>query len=239
MTQTKCLVIGSCTGEKDDESCPAELKLIEADFENAASLLRAEARAKGWIRPAGEMYIGTQHKLMMHGIERLRTSFSQAVFDVAIISAGYGLISEARKIAPYNMKFQKKDARERGKRLDIPAMTRKLLSKYQVIFLLLGENYLASLGDPLNTALQQKFIYFGNQCCSSPEQNIVAISANLREVRRYGGAPVTGIKGSMFDLFATGICAHPQQWKSFLADRTTNTLIEILDHAKRAKVALN
>lgn len=47
------------------------------------------------------------------------------------------------------------------KRLEIPAMTRKLLSKYQVLFLLLGENHLASLGDPPSPAPQQKFIYFG------------------------------------------------------------------------------
>jgi hypothetical protein len=35
MLQTKCLVVGSCTGQKDDEGCPEELKLKEADFGTA------------------------------------------------------------------------------------------------------------------------------------------------------------------------------------------------------------
>jgi hypothetical protein len=128
MLQTKCLVVGSCTGQKDDEGCPEELKLREADFGTAANLSKAEERAKDWMKPAGKMYTGRQHSLMMNGVERLRADFDAASFDVAIVSAGYGLISEERLIAPYNITFQGKGlpwVRERGKALQLAAMTRE------------------------------------------------------------------------------------------------------------------
>jgi len=108
MSQTRCLVIGSCTGRKDDKGCPEEVKLKLADFETAASLSRAEQSVKGWLRPAGKMYKGLQHTLMMRGVAQLRADFSPATFDVAIVSAGYGLISEEKKIAPYNITFKGK-----------------------------------------------------------------------------------------------------------------------------------
>ena len=123
MVQTKCLVVGSCTGQKDDEGCPEELKLTEADFGTTANLLKAEHRAKDWMKPAGKMYTGRQHGLMMNGVKHLRAYFDAASFDVAIVSAGYGLISEERLIAPYNITFQGKGlpwVRERGKTLKLP-----------------------------------------------------------------------------------------------------------------------
>jgi hypothetical protein len=101
---------------------------------------------------------------MMNGVERLRADFDAASFDVAIVSAGYGLISEERLIAPYNITFQGKGlpwVRERGKALKLPAMTRELLSQYQVVFFLLGKEYLASLDCPLEPTPDQKCIYFG------------------------------------------------------------------------------
>jgi hypothetical protein len=97
--QTKCLVVGSCTGQKDGEGCPEELKLKEADFVTAANLSKAEHRAKDWMKPAGKMYTGRQHGLMMNGVEHLRANFDVASFDVAIVSAGYGLLTEERLIA--------------------------------------------------------------------------------------------------------------------------------------------
>jgi hypothetical protein len=97
---------------------------------------------------------------MMRGVEHLRTNFSLATFDVAIISAGYGLICEEKKIAPYDITFTCKGSpwiRERREVLKIPAKTRKLLSEYQVVFFLLGKEYLTSVDLPLDPAPGQKF----------------------------------------------------------------------------------
>ena len=240
MPQTRCLVVGSCTGKKDDKGCPEGIKLQEADFESAARLSQAEHRVKEWLRPAGKMYKGSQHTLMMRGVEHFRTNFAAATFDVAIVSAGYGLISEKKKIAPYNITFKGKGSpwiRERREVLKIPAKSRKLLSDYQVVFFLLGKEYLISLGMPLDPALGQKFVYFGraDQRPPSPDRDILCIPAGPAEVERYGGAPIIGIKGAMFELMAKGICANPERWKSLLVDKTSGTIIQTLDQAKKAR----
>jgi hypothetical protein len=239
MLQTKCLVVGSCTGQKDDEGCPEELKLKEADFGTAANLSKAEHRAKNWVKPAGKMYTGRQHVLMMNGVDHLRADLDAASFDVAIVSAGYGLISEERLIAPYNITFQGKGlswVRERGKALKLPAMTRELISQYQVVFFLLGKEYLASLDCPLELARDQKFIYFGTgaERFRLPDGNNIIIPAAQKEASRYGGAGVTGIKGRMFDLLATGICADPKLWESLVADPTANTIMNIMSEARNS-----
>lgn len=240
MSQTSCLVVGSCTGMKDDKDCPREIKLQDSDFETVGLLSQAEQRAKEWLRPAGRMYKGSQHTLMMRGVEHLRTSFSAATFDVAIISAGYGLISERKKIAPYNITFKGKGSlwiRERREVLKIPAKTRKLLSDYQIVFFLLGKEYLTSLDMPLDPTPGQKFIYFGRADSrpSSPDRDILCIPAGPAEVERYGGAPIIGIKGAMFELMARGICANPERWKTLLVDKTSGTMIKTLDEAKKAR----
>jgi hypothetical protein len=237
MSQMRCLILGSCTGQKDDLNCPVELKLKEEHFSDPSRLMRAEGRAKRWLRPAGEMYTGRQHTLMMSGVRRLREGFKQASFDVSIISAGYGLISEARSIAPYDITFQGKGlpwARERGTALKIPSMTRELLSKYQVVFFLLGKEYLSSFGIPPTPEPGQKFIYFGTaiERFRLPRAGVVVLPAAQAEATRYGGAGVTGIKGRMFDLFAKGMADHPERWNAFIEDRTANTLLDVTSKAR-------
>ena len=237
MPQTRCLVLGSCTGQKDDLNCPVELKLKEEYFSDPTQLLRAEHRVKRWLKPAGEMYTGRQHTLMMSGVHRLREGFKPASFDVSIVSAGYGLVSEAKLIAPYNITFQGKGlpwARERGAALNIPTMTRKLLSKYQVVFFLLGKEYLSSLGDPSTPEPGQKFIYFGTaiERFRLPRTGVIVLPAAQAEATRYGGAGVTGIKGRMFDLFAKGMADHPERWNTFLEDRTAKTLLDVMSKAR-------
>jgi hypothetical protein len=239
MPRTKCLVLGSCTGQKDDVDCPEDLKLRETDFSSASGLAKAERKAKRWLKPAGQMYKGRQHTLMMNGVNRLRAGFTKALFDVSIVSAGYGLISEERRIAPYDITFQGKGlpwARERGAALKIPTMTRELLPQYQVVLFLLGKEYLSSLESPPEPAPGQKFIYFGTavERFRMSANSVVIIPAAQKEATRYGGAGVTGIKGRMFDLFAQGMTDHPNRWKSFIADRTADTLVDVMSEGKRA-----
>jgi hypothetical protein len=150
------------------------------------------------------------------------------------------LISEKRKIAPYNITFKGKGApwiRERREALRIPENTRKLLSGYQVVFFLLGKEYLTSLDLPLDPGPGQKFAYFGKADMRrpSPERDVICIPAGPEEVERYGGAPIIGIKGAMFVLLAKGLCANPDRWKKLLLDKTSGTMIATLDAAKKAR----
>jgi len=239
MTQTKCLVLGSCTGQKDDHGCPEEMKLQEVDFSSASRLMRAERKVKSWLRPAGAMYRGRQHSLMMEGVKRLRIGFSKASFDVAIVSAGYGLLSENRQIAPYNITFQGKGlhwARKQGVALGIPEAMRTLIPQYEVIFFLLGKEYLCSLGAPPSPLPGQKLVYFGAgvERFYPPTNKLLVVPAAQKEASQYGGAGVTGIKGRMFALFAQEIVDSPHRWKGFLEDPTSKTLVDIMNASKKA-----
>jgi hypothetical protein len=230
---TKCLVLGSCTGQKDDSACPSDLKLREESFAEPLHLLKAEAEAKPWLKPAGEMYTGRQHALMMNGVRYLRQGFRRASFDVSIVSAGYGLISEDRLIAPYNITFQgmgHSRVRARGDLLQIPTMTRDLVTRYQVVFFLLGRENLTSCGIPPLPEPGQRFVYFGKaiEDFHLPPAGVTVLPAAQKEARRYGGAGVTGIKGRMFELFAKGVTEHPDLWETFMTDHTANTLREIM-----------
>ncbi|HTF67645.1 MAG TPA: hypothetical protein VK638_33695 [Edaphobacter sp.] len=112
---------------------------------------------------------------------------------------------------------------------------RERLSQYEVVFFLLGKEYLASLDSPLELAPDQKFIYFGTgaERFRLPHGNNIIIPAAQKEASRYGGAGVTGIKGRMFELLAKGICANPKLWKSLVVDRTANTIMDVMSDARK------
>jgi hypothetical protein len=115
-------------------------------------------------------------------------------------------------------------------------MRRGLLCQYQIVFFLLGKEYLASLDCPLELAPDQKFIYFGSgpERFRLPDGNNIIIPAAHKEASRYGGAGVTAIKGRMFDLLAHGISANPKLWGSIVADRTANTIMDVMSEARKS-----
>lgn len=47
MSQTSCLVVGSCTGMKDDKDCPREIKLQDSDFETVGRRRLSSERRSG------------------------------------------------------------------------------------------------------------------------------------------------------------------------------------------------
>ena len=161
----KALVVGSCTGAKDDRECPDTIKLTTSDFDDPARLLEREKELRKWIRPACQMYTGRQHTQMMEGIRSLRSAYGPRSCDLAIVSAGYGVISENQPIAPYNITFQgmrKPLIRARGEKLGIPSVKRKTVADYPVVFFLLGDDYLRSARPMFIPAKHQKFIAFGS-----------------------------------------------------------------------------
>jgi hypothetical protein len=209
------LVIGSCTGEKDDAHCPSNLKLREADFERPSVLQSREAELTEWMKPATVMYTGRQHSQMMAGISLLRSSFGQSCCDVAILSAGYGLLKENRSIAPYDVTFQHKPKqwiRQRGEVLGIPTALRGLIPQYRLVFILLGNDYLLSAKPPLPIEPTQKFIYFGSgKKRIVPNRDIVIVPTAREEATRFHDGIMT-LKGRMFSLFAIGLSRQPEIW---------------------------
>ena len=146
----RILVITSCTGEKSVES-PRALTL--ADFRlGPAQVREREAEHAGLMRPAEELYSGQQHVRLMRGVAEYRTAHSrsgvESELDLRIVSAGYGIVRGAQKLAPYEATFQgmgKADLRAWADSLGVPQAFRDAVAEpYDLGLVLLGDDYLAA-----------------------------------------------------------------------------------------------
>ena len=138
----RVLVLTSCT---DKKAVGTKASLTADDFDDPVRVAAGEARLQTLMRPAGVMYTGQHHLRAMRGIQAMRTGLGTAGVVVTVISAGYGVVDESRLIAPYNVTFSGMSAsaiRARGARLGIPAAARDVLPGHDVVFQLLGSEYL-------------------------------------------------------------------------------------------------
>ena len=118
----KILVISSCTNSK----------------------LNRKARA-------AEPYTGLGHRYLMEGLDQARARYGRRTIDLAIVSAKYGLLSEDNIIEPYDCTFRGLkvgDIAERGKTLQLHDSTKVLISRYKLVFFLLGKEYVRALQLP-------------------------------------------------------------------------------------------
>jgi hypothetical protein len=227
----KMLVIGSCTKSKHDSECPKHSRLSLADLEDPLRLRVRQQELAKWLRPAAEMYTGRQHTQMMDGVRLIRSAFGSAVCDVVIVSAGYGLLAERTRVAPYDITFHGKSKtliRARGERMGIPKAVRHALTGYSVAFVLLGDDYLLSVSPPLAPLGYQKLIAFG-----SPKlrqvlgRDVVVVPAGTEAARQFRDG-VTTLKGRMFHLLAKGLIREPEMWNELLRDQTPQTVLTLI-----------
>lgn len=232
----RILVIGSCTKSKQDDDCPVGLRLTEADFEDADRLRAREQQLTKWLRPAAEMYKGRQHAQMMDGVRTLRSAFGYETYQVAIVSAGYGVLAEERPISPYDITFhgmRKSTVRFRGERLGIPENIRKSIAGHGLVFLLLGDDYLLSIRPPLIPANGQKIIAFGSAKLRDVQGSDVVVVPAEKEAAREFRDGITTVKGKMFKLLAKGLAQEPSMWDELLCDRTPETVFTLMRMGNR------
>lgn len=202
----KILVVTSCTGEKKYHP---EHQLVQADFLDGKSLRVREKKLAEFLLPAGEMYTGMQHLRLMEGVAALRGA--GITVDVAIVSAGYGLISETRKIAPYEVTFNSMRGPEIDEwaiRLGIHDALVRTLAGYDLVFFLLGDKYLraAALRD-YRPHQGQTLLFFasGTSRKSLPcGAGIASVELGNADARRFGYGLV-GLKGELFRRLASGV----------------------------------
>lgn len=147
------------------------------DFKNSSRLQFRTKELVNFICKAGSMYTGMQHLQIMEGVEILRSCSENLVVDVAILSAGYGLISEDKEIAPYSVTFndmKAKDLDEWAKFLNIHSAFESKIAADDLIFVLLGEKYLRSLSLPVLSHDRQTLIFLASY---SSQKYIKEISA--------------------------------------------------------------
>ncbi|WP_156518832.1 tRNA-guanine transglycosylase DpdA [Phormidesmis priestleyi] len=213
MRYPRVLIITSCTGEKRFKP---ENQLTQEDFKPTARLHKREKQLAEFMSPAGEMYTGMQHTQLMDGVQNLRKALEQLVIDVAIVSAGYGLILESQKIAPYEVTFNTMKGHEIdewAKRLKIHRSVEQIIPEYDLIFVLLGEKYLRAISLPITLYEDQTWIFLAPGSSfnliqkSSPQAFILPLSN--AEAKQYGFGAV-GLKGFLFKKFALVAAKKPE-----------------------------
>ena len=102
---------------------------------------------------AGVFYEGLQHKYVLDGIHGIRQTLGAEAIDFNIISAKYGLLNELDIIEPYDVTFNNMKHDEiikRAKELNIHRDLQRKVADYDMIFYLLGLNYLKTLELPFH-----------------------------------------------------------------------------------------
>jgi len=201
------LAIGSCTSRKRDDGCPHPLSLD--DFRDARRLREREAALAAWRRPAGQMYVGRQHTHAVAGIETLRRRFGHGFAELAIVSAGYGLLREDAPIVPYDVTFatmSRGEARAWARHLGVAAAAREACASHPLVVFLLGSRYLEATEPPLAAGGAQRFVFLARPAettrLAGPGVTIVPAGAGEAAAYREG---LVALKGKMFRLFALGL----------------------------------
>lgn len=213
MPQPRVLVITSCTGEKRFKP---DNQLTLEDFKEPTYLQQREAELAEFVCPAGQMYTGMQHLRLMEGVQLLRQSLGQDTVEVSILSAGYGLIHEHRAIAPYEVTFNTMKSREIdvwAQYLKVRQEFEKFIQDYDLIFVLLGEQYLRSVSFPVTTRSDQTLIFLASQTgtkfISELDAKTFVLPLSNKDAKRwrYG---LVGLKGFLLKQFATVAVTKPE-----------------------------
>lgn len=207
MAALKTLIVTSCTGEKKYD--PPE-QLIQEDFADPTRFLTREKELENCFVTAGEMYTGRQHYMLMQGVTALRNRFGDHVVDVCIVSAGYGVLTETRKIAPYEVTFNTMRSQEVlawSRFLKIKESLTESIRGYDLVFFLLGDKYLSAIELPIEITEKQTLIFFASG--SSRKQIPDAPNCFVYEVGQVDAKSfrcgLISLKGYLFKLLAQEI----------------------------------
>lgn len=204
----RILVITSCTGRKKYKSAT---QLKYEDFASSDRLDLRTAELKGFKTPAAEMYTGQQHRHLMTGLKEVRKVYGAAVVGLHIISAGYGLLTEDDVIVPYNVTFQglkRKEILARSNSLQIHERVETLIAGYDLVFFLLGKEYVQALQLPFAVpdTVTQIFLLGDTHRRLIPDlPNIHFVPAG-ESLRSELNTTQTALKGFVFKKICERVC---------------------------------
>lgn len=204
----RILVITSCTGRKKHK--PPN-QLTYEDFASPECLHRRTAELKDFETSAAEMYTGQQHRYLMAGLEKVREIYGSAIVDLHIISAGYGLLAEDDDIVPYNATFSglnKADLLGRSNSLQLHERVETLIADYDLVFFLLGKEYVQALQLPFevpDTVTQIFLLGTGYRKLIPDLPNIHFVPAG-KSLRRELNTTQTALKGFVLRKVCERVC---------------------------------
>ena len=217
----RMLVVSSCTGEK---AFTPEGLLTREDLSDPGVLERRERELSEFLVPARDMYTGRQHVELLKGLSVFRHAQISTEVDLLIVSAGYGLISEAQAIAPYELTF----AEMTGGQIDSWAQHLRIhddleraLPSYDLAFVLLGEKYLRAIRLPVATRADQAIVFLASRGAAerlpklSARTHAVLLSNPEAREYRFG---LVGLKGFLMRRLLERFSADPEAMSRVLTD---------------------
>lgn len=202
------LIITSCTGDKRFQ--PTNQLTLE-DFKDSDRLQSRSRELAEFACAASQMYTGRQHLRVIEAVELLRQSFGQKAVDLVILSAGYGLIPENQIIVPYEVTFNTMKGREVdewSKFLKVRQAFEQAIVGYDLVFLLLGGNYLHSLSLPVITKPEQTLVFLASKTTKKYIKDLTAktfvVALSLAKTKHYSCTPFA-LKGYVFKQFAESV----------------------------------
>jgi hypothetical protein len=209
----RILIVTSCTGEKRFK--PTNQLTLE-DFQDSARLQSRSHELAEFACPASQMYTGLQHLRAVEGVELLRQAVGKQAVDLVILSAGYGLIAENEVIVPYEVTFNTMkghEVDEWGKFLEVHEDFEKAIAGYDLVFMLLGDNYLRSLRLPVVAKPEQTLVFLSSKTSATQIKGIAAktfvLPLSNAEAKRYSYGLV-GLKGFLLKQFAESVVSNPE-----------------------------
>ena len=211
----KILVITPCTAKKKHK--PSN-QLKPEDFATVALRNRKSEKLEGYKTHAAEMYKGNGHLRVMNGVKNLRDPrhpISQDIIvHVRIISPGYGLLNEEDWIFPYNYTFDglgKEKILRISQKLGIHRKVNDLLSNYDMVFFLLGKDYVTACElpeRPFPNPVTQIFLVAPSLEHTIPDDGryIRAVPAGEELADQLEGANKYNLKGFVFERLCTLAC---------------------------------
>lgn len=236
----KILVVTSCTGEKKYNP---ENKLFQKDFLDKDTLKNREEDLKEFSTSAADMYTGMQHLRLMEGINLLRQKFGNEVLDLAIVSAGYGLIDEDREVVPYEVTFNDMSASEVvewSKTLKIQEALQEKIKDYTMIIFLLGDKYLRALRLPLGEVHDdQKLVFLASGTSkklipSNKQYHFLEVGQEDAKSFSYG---LVGLKGYLFKMLAQEVVESGINLFDKIYENP-QTMMEVLNKYRKNKVEI-
>lgn len=187
-TSASLFIVSACTAKKACDNLDKSSQLTAEDLDDPALRKKGEIRLADYRLPSAKMYIGDGHNFVRQGIQTLRAhGYTVSHF---ILSAGYGLLSEAELIVPYEVTFSgvsKSQIRERGQRLRLQDQLIAFAKGHDRVILILGREYLEALGLPLPIqALPQTLAYIAPSFVKRIGQGVETISIGQAERREIG-----------------------------------------------------
>jgi len=207
----KILIISSCAGEK--RYSPAN-KATAIDLEDFHFRQIKEKELEKYKLPAKEMFISSHNIKILEGIALLQ-NINNFKIDLSFISSGYGFIDSEDFVIPYEVNLSVMTKTELDKRADLFKIHEEAYYKaknYDLVFFLLGYDYLRMLKLPLNLSDNVKQIFFTsshNEKLIPKNENIFVFVMGNEE---YSNIKIQSneLKGFMFKLLCNNAIQNNQ-----------------------------